>query len=65
MVTVPANERFLTQRQRYQPVTLAQGFSGEEMARNRMLTTSDQQGRILRSLSTICLQVNFTNVVIL
>nr|WP_198672893.1 Tn3 family transposase [Photorhabdus sp. CRCIA-P01] len=38
-----ASERFLTQRQRYQPVTLPQDFSDEEMARDWTLTTSDQQ----------------------
>ena len=38
-----ANERFLTQRQRYQPVTLPQDFSDEEMARDWTLTTSDLQ----------------------
>lgn len=43
VVMVSANERFLTQRQRYQPVTLPQDFSDEEMARGWTLTTSDQQ----------------------
>ncbi|WP_205080632.1 hypothetical protein [Photorhabdus luminescens] len=38
-----ANERFLTQRQRYQPVTLPQDFSDEEMVRDWTLTASDQQ----------------------
>ncbi|EPG3590012.1 DUF4158 domain-containing protein, partial [Klebsiella pneumoniae] len=42
-MTVSANERFLTQRQRYQPVTLPQDFSDEEMARDWTLTTSDLQ----------------------
>lgn len=35
------NEKFLTQRQRYQPVMLPQDFSDEEMARDWTLTTSD------------------------
>jgi hypothetical protein len=38
-----ANEKFLTQRQRYQPVTLAQDFSDEEMPRDWTLTELDKQ----------------------
>lgn len=35
------NEKFLTQRQRNQPVMLPQDFSDEEMARDWTLTTFD------------------------
>ncbi|WP_217358044.1 DUF4158 domain-containing protein [Alteromonas pelagimontana] len=38
-----ANEKFLTQRQRYQPVTLPQDFSDEEMARDWTLSEADQK----------------------
>ncbi len=38
-----ANEKFLNQRQRYQPVTLPQDFSDEEMARDWTLSEADQQ----------------------
>lgn len=37
-----ANEKFLTQRQRYQAVTLPQDFSDEEMARDWTLSSDDQ-----------------------
>ncbi|PHM70000.1 Tn3 family transposase [Xenorhabdus kozodoii] len=37
------NERFLTQRQRYQPVTLPQDFSDEEMVRDWTLSEADQK----------------------
>lgn len=37
------NENFLNQRQRYQPVTLPQDFSDEEMARDWTLSKNDQQ----------------------
>lgn len=37
------NEKFLTQRQRYQPVTLPQDFSDEEMARDWTLSEADQK----------------------
>ncbi|WP_020157083.1 hypothetical protein [Methylobacter marinus] len=33
-----AHEKFLPQRQRYQPVTLPQDFSDEEMVRDWMLS---------------------------
>jgi hypothetical protein len=36
------NEKFLTQRQRYQPVTLPQDFSDEEMARDWTLSEADK-----------------------
>ena len=38
-----ANEKFLTQRQRYQPVTLPQDFSDEEMARDWTLSEADKK----------------------
>ena len=38
-----SNEMFLNQRQRYQPVTLPQDFSDEEMARVWTLSEADQQ----------------------
>ena len=38
-----SNEKFLNQRQRYQPVTLPQDFSDEEMARDWTLSEADQQ----------------------
>lgn len=38
-----ATEQFLTQRQRYRPITLPQHFSDEEMARDWTLSDSDQQ----------------------
>lgn len=38
-----ANEKFLTQRQRYQPVTLPRDFSDEEMARHWTLSEVDKQ----------------------
>ena len=38
-----ANEKFLTQRQRYQPVTLPQDFSDEEMARDWTLSEADKR----------------------
>lgn len=37
------NEKFLTQRQRYQPVTLPQDFSDEEMARDWTLSEADKK----------------------
>ena len=36
------NEKFLTQRQRYQPVTLPQDFSDEEMARDWTLSEAEK-----------------------
>ena len=36
-----SNEQFLTQRQRYRPVTLLQDFSDEEMARDWTLSDPD------------------------
>lgn len=38
-----AKEKFLTQRQRYQPVTLPQDFSDEEMARDWTLSETDKK----------------------
>jgi len=38
-----ANEKFLTQRQRYQPVTLPQDFSDEEMAKDWALSETDKK----------------------
>lgn len=38
-----ANEKFLTQRQRYQAVTLPQDFSDEEMARDWTLSEADKR----------------------
>ena len=38
-----ANDKFLSQRQRYQPVTLPQDFSDEEMARDWTLSAMDKQ----------------------
>jgi len=38
-----ANERFLSSRQRYQPVTLPQEFSDEEMARDWTLSDTDKK----------------------
>jgi hypothetical protein len=38
-----ANEKFLTQRQRYQPVTLPQDLSDEEMARDWTLSEADKR----------------------
>lgn len=38
-----ANEKFLTQRQRYQSVTLPQDFSDEEMARDWTLSEADKK----------------------
>ena len=38
-----ANEKFLTQRQRYQPVTLPQDFSDEEMVRDWTLSEADKK----------------------
>lgn len=38
-----AKEKFLTQRQRYQPVTLPQDFSDEEMARDWTLSEADKK----------------------
>ncbi len=38
-----ANEKFLSQRQRYQPVTLPQDFSDEEMARDWTLSEADKK----------------------
>lgn len=38
-----AHEKFLTQRQRYQPVTLPQDFSDEEMVRDWTLSDTDKQ----------------------
>jgi len=38
-----ANEKFLTQRQRYHPVTLPQDFSDEEMARDWTLSEADKK----------------------
>ena len=38
-----ANDKFLSQRQRYQPVTLPQDFSDEEMARDWTLSEIDKQ----------------------
>lgn len=38
-----ANQKFLTQRQRYQPVTLPQNFSDEEMARDWTLSEADKK----------------------
>jgi hypothetical protein len=40
---VTANEKFLTQRQRYQPVMLPQDFSDEGMARDWTLSEADQK----------------------
>lgn len=37
-----ANEKFLTQRQRYQPVMLPQDLSDEEMVRDWTLSKADQ-----------------------
>ena len=37
------NEQFLTQRQRYQPVTLPQDFSDEEMVRDWTLSEADKK----------------------
>lgn len=37
------NEKFLTQRQRYQPVTLPQDFSEEEMVRDWTLSKADKK----------------------
>lgn len=37
-----ANEKFLTQRQRYQPVTLPQDFSDEEMIRDWTISEEDK-----------------------
>lgn len=36
-------EKFLTQRQRYQPVTLPQDFSDEEIARDWTLSEADKK----------------------
>lgn len=38
-----ANEPFLSQRQRYRPLSLSRDFSDEEMARDWTLTPRDQQ----------------------
>jgi hypothetical protein len=38
-----ADKKFLTQRQRYQPVTLPQDFSDEEMARDWTLSEADKR----------------------
>ncbi|WP_222941660.1 DUF4158 domain-containing protein [Xenorhabdus sp. TS4] len=38
-----ANEKFLTQRQRYRPVTLPQDFSDEEMVRDWTLSAADKK----------------------
>jgi hypothetical protein len=43
-----ANEKFLTQRQRYQLVTLPQDFSDEEMARDWTPSEADQNALIER-----------------
>ena len=40
---MPANDKFLSQRQHYQPVTLPQDFSDEEMARDWTLSEMDKQ----------------------
>ena len=38
-----ANEKFLTQRQRYQPAAFPQDFSDEEMARDWTLSEADKK----------------------
>jgi acyl carrier protein phosphodiesterase len=43
-----ANEKFLTQRQRYQPVALPQDFFDEEMARDWTPSEADQNALIKR-----------------
>jgi TnpA family transposase len=40
---MPAKEQFLSQRQRYQPISVPQDFSDEEMARDWTLSESDRQ----------------------
>ena len=40
---MPAKEQFLSQRQRYRPISLPQDFSDEEMARDWTLSESDRQ----------------------
>jgi len=40
---VTAKEQFLSNRQRYQPISLPQHFSDEEMARDWTLSESDRQ----------------------
>lgn len=37
------NEKFLTQKQRYQPIKFPQDFSDEEMARDWTLSESDKK----------------------
>jgi len=56
-----AKEKFLTQRQRYQPLTLAQDFSDEEMSRDWTLMELDKQevGRY-RTNSRLFVSVNLT-----
>jgi hypothetical protein len=40
---VTAKAQFLSKRQRYQPISLPQNFSDEEMARNWALLAGDRQ----------------------
>jgi hypothetical protein len=49
---VTAQERFLSKRQRYQPISLPQHFSDEEVARDWTLLERDRQ-EIERALITV------------
>jgi len=42
---VAANEKFLTQKQRYRPVMLPQDFSDEELARDWTISENDKKER--------------------
>ncbi|MEM9103759.1 MAG: DUF4158 domain-containing protein [Pseudomonadota bacterium] len=58
-----ANEKFLTQPERYQPVTLLQNFSDEEMIRDCALSEADKKEFVrYRTQSSLFITIQFCAV---